>query len=528
MVLAAGCAATVGLVASASSLSYVYRKFERLPRIELSGVLDSDTASDQPENYLLVGVDNASGLDEDDPVRNGRGNTQLSDTIMVLRIDPASQQAALLSLPRDLWIPIPESNSSQRINSMIERGGPELLIQAIAEYFGIDVNHYVQVDFASFQGLVEAIDGVPVYLPHPARDRNTGLYEPAAGCVTLDPAQSLAYVRSRHYEQLIGGDWETDPSSDLGRIDRQQDFIQRALTRAIDKGARNPATLDDLIDVGLQGISVDDDLTADDIFRLGNKFSSFEPTDLITYSVPVVGDRVGAAQILRMVDDEAEPILQVFRGTGPAGSSATDGSATDRSATDGSGSAGTGATTPTSGDDSTTAGGGSAGATGAKVLTPGEVTVRVLNGFGTSGEGSAASSALQGAGFGVAGVGEADSFDTATTEVRYPAGSEDQAATVAAWLSADATLVEATDVDAVTVVTGDDWAGVREAPRAAASSSTTGGGESGDDDSAAADDDETTTTSEGTSLTTAPPTTTAGDSATSSTSSTLDLSSHPC
>ena len=116
------------------------------------------------------------------------------------------------------------------------------------------------------------------------------------GCVTLDPNQALAYVRSRHYEQLIDGEWETDPTSDLGRIDRQQDFIQRALSRAIDKGARNPATLDRLINVGLDGITVDDSLTADDIFRLGNRFRNFEPTDLLTYSVPVEGDTVGAAR----------------------------------------------------------------------------------------------------------------------------------------------------------------------------------------------------------------------------------------
>ncbi len=168
-VLAAGCVATVGLLASASSLTYVYDKFEKLPRVELSGVLDEGAPAGEPENFLIVGVDNATGLDQGDPVRTGRTQSELSDTIMVLRIDPESRQAALLSLPRDLWVEIPGTGSSQRINSTLERGGPELLIQTIVDDFGIPINHYVEVDFASFKGLVEAIDGVPIFNQHASR-----------------------------------------------------------------------------------------------------------------------------------------------------------------------------------------------------------------------------------------------------------------------------------------------------------------------------------------------------------------------
>src|SRR5690606_16170208 len=98
----------------------------------------------------------------------------------------------------------------------------------------------------------------------------------------LDPVEALAYVRSRFYEQLIDGEWVTDVRSDIGRIERQQDFIRRALRRAIDRGARNPATLDQLIDVALDGIVVDDELTADDIFDLARRFRSFDPDDLVT------------------------------------------------------------------------------------------------------------------------------------------------------------------------------------------------------------------------------------------------------
>src|SRR5918993_451670 len=217
-VLGGGIAATVALIVSASSLNYVYDKYERLPRVELSGLSGiEEGADDAPENFLIVGIDNAADLEAGDPVRRGRGESELSDTIMVLRIDPASRQAALLSLPRDLWVPIPGTGSSQRINTVLGRGGPDLLIETMAQDFGIPIHHYVEVDFASFRGLVEAVDGVPVFNKYASRDQRTGLFLTDLGCVTLDPTQALAYVRSRHFEQLIDGEWEPDPSGDLFR-----------------------------------------------------------------------------------------------------------------------------------------------------------------------------------------------------------------------------------------------------------------------------------------------------------------------
>ena len=192
LALAAGCASVVALVASAAGLAYIYRKYERLPRVELTGVLadDEGTSAGGPENYLLVGVDNASGLDSDDPVRRGRDDMSRSDTIMILRIDPESRQAALLSLPRDLWVPIAGTDSHQRINTAIDRGGPRLLIRTINDYLGIPIHHYVQVDFRGFRDLVDAVGGVPVYFPYPAKDDNSGLAVFETGCVTLDPEQA--------------------------------------------------------------------------------------------------------------------------------------------------------------------------------------------------------------------------------------------------------------------------------------------------------------------------------------------------
>lgn len=416
--LVAGLVSSLVLAAGAGGLAYVYRKIERLPRVELAGVLERDVTASDPGNYLIVGVDNARGLDAGDPVRIGRDELSRSDTIMILRIEPGVRQASLLSLPRDLWVPVPGTRSNQRINSLIERGGPRLLVRAIREYLGIPINHYVQVDFAAFRSLVDAIDGVPVYFPHPARDRRSGLAISEAGCTTLDATQALAYVRSRFYEELIDGDWVDDPLSDLSRISRQQDFIRRALEQAVSR-ARNPGTLDQLIDIGLDGIAVDDELTADDIFDLGQRFSSFDPDNLATFSVPVTDDVIGGADILRLDEDEAEPTLARFR---PASES--------------------------------------------EDVAPESVRLRVENGSGFTGQASEAARELSAIGFGLESTGDAASFGNERTVVEHGPGQDVTADAVARWLVAGAELRETGDAGLV-LVTGTDWSGVRQEPLAA-------------------------------------------------------------
>ena len=206
--------------------------------------------------------------------------------MMVLRVDPASERASLLSLPRDLWVPL-ASGGNQRINSAIQNGGPSELIDTIEQYLGIPIHHYVQVDFAGFQELVDVIDGVRRVLPGPGpRHPTPASTSTTPGCVTLDGQQALAYVRSRHFQYYEDGRWRSDPSGDLGRISRQQDFIVRALHRAVDQGVRNPLTLDRLVDAGLATVTVDDLLTADDIIDLGARLPELRPGSLDTYALP--------------------------------------------------------------------------------------------------------------------------------------------------------------------------------------------------------------------------------------------------
>jgi LCP family protein required for cell wall assembly len=430
IVLAMSGGLAVGLLVTAAGLGYAYGKYSRLGRVELGSVLTDRTSDVGAQNFLLVGIDSAANLDADDPVAQGREDVGglRSDTIMVLRVEPDQERASLLSLPRDLWVPL-ASGGSNRINAAIEGGGPEDLIDTIEEYLGIPINHYVQVDFAGFRKLVDVIRGVEVWFDQPARDRRSGLVVEQPGCVTLDPTQALAYVRSRHYETFDDGRWRTDPTGDLGRISRQQDFIVRSLRRAVDRGIRNPVTLDNLVDAALDTVTVDDRLTGDDIIQLGRRFRGFDPEGLDLYTLPVDDDTIGGAAVLRLRDRDAQPVLDVFRGTNTA-----------------------------------------------EVITPDGVRVTVLNGSGEAGQAGTASEALVAAGFTAAGTGEAESFGFSRTIVRYSAGQAAAADLVARHLEAGAELEEvAGPIGAdVVVVTGSDFAGVRATPAPATSTTVPG------------------------------------------------------
>ena len=416
--------AILGTLALAAALAYANDKLAEIERFDFAiGVLDGDDDGEpvdpgEPQNYLIVGTDSAARLDPNDPAyRVDEGI--LSDTIMVLRVDPDQAQAQLLSFPRDLWVSIPNWGES-KINAALA-AGREALIGTIQENFGIPIHHSVEVDFLGFQDLVAAVDGIPIYFDRPLRDTQIGLQIGHTGCITLPPDEALDYVRARHLDYYEDGEWKDDGSSDLGRISRQQDFIRRAIQRAIDKGVRNPVTLNALVNAGIDSVSLDDTITIDQLIDLGSRFRNFSPEQLNTMSLDIAYDFVGEQSILRMLDNEANQArLNIFRGVAEPGS--VEGAADAAS-----------------------------------------VAVQTLNGTGTTGQATEVANGLAALGFDTSpGTGDAESFDIAQTTIRYKAGEEANAAFVASQLPGGAVLQEVPDTGYadVIVVTGGDYAGI--------------------------------------------------------------------
>ncbi len=309
----------IGCLAAAAGLSYVRTELSNVKVVSLGVSLAPRTSPDHVRNILVIGTDSAARLPANDPIREQRSEGELlADVIMVLRLDPKKNTASLLSIPRDTYVPIAGSNRPSKINSAIfGANGADRLIQTIKQNFGVSIDNYVQIDFEGFRDLVKALDGVPMYVRYPIRDTNTGLLIKQTGCVLLDPVQSLAYARSRHmqYQDPKTKKWTEDGTSDLGRISRQQAFIQRAAHRAVDKGARNPATALQLIDAATHVITMDDTMKLGDIKDVVDRFRNFDVDSLQKYQLPTTGAGDTSFSYQEVNWNEADPILDIFRGT---------------------------------------------------------------------------------------------------------------------------------------------------------------------------------------------------------------------
>ena len=174
VVLALGILTIMACLTGVGALSYGAILTAAIPTtdVELNEVSD-----EEPQNWLVVGSDSRDVIAANDPngaVFTGGGESgggQRSDTIMIVRVDPKGEHLDILSLQRDLWLPIARTGGSERINSAYGfPDGPQRLIDTIRQDLKIDINHYVEINFESFQGIVEAVGGIAMYFDHPMRD----------------------------------------------------------------------------------------------------------------------------------------------------------------------------------------------------------------------------------------------------------------------------------------------------------------------------------------------------------------------
>lgn len=326
--IAVGCLAViVSAVLVADLAEHVEEVWSEIDRVVILGtrqygqdpLLRTDTEPGEPVNFLIVGTDSALGLDPDDPVVHGRvvdpTGRSLADTIMLVRLDPASGSAWVLSIPRDLWAEIPGVQDN-RITSALYIGGAEMLVATVTSMFDVEINHYVEVNLAGFREVVDTLGGVPVWFDNPVRDTRLAFSIAEPGCHVLDGELALHYVRSRRYTELIDGRWRITGGDDFTRIERQQDFLVLALDRAINRGARNPSTMVELLDAASASLTLDQDLTLAELVALGEAFADFNPENLQRQRLEVytVWHPDGTYKGEAAYKGANAPLLEIFRG----------------------------------------------------------------------------------------------------------------------------------------------------------------------------------------------------------------------
>jgi anionic cell wall polymer biosynthesis LytR-Cps2A-Psr (LCP) family protein len=167
---------------------------------------------------------------------------------------------------------------------------------------------------------VTAVGGVTVPLPYAVKDDETGLNVTEPGCHTFDADEALKYVRSRHFQyQDVNGKYHEDPSSDLGRIARQQDFLRRTLTSALNNNLLSPKTIAALYASYRDDIVTDNELTIAKMIEFVGVVKGVDTADIQTYQVEATPKNVNGNSVLiwNKNSENMQAILNIFRGLAP-------------------------------------------------------------------------------------------------------------------------------------------------------------------------------------------------------------------
>ncbi len=320
--IAAAVVLVLALLGAGTAYSYVHYRFNQIESVPVPGLQRKPAAPAAPFDLLVVGSDSRAGLKAGEAAAFGSNRDvagQRSDVTMIVRVDPGRAKVSVLSIPRDLLVPIAGIHTRNRINAAFD-AGPERLVETIQQDFGIPVNHYVLVDFDGFEAIVGALGGITLRFPYPSRDSLSGLSVPSPGCRRLDGAQALSLARSRHFQYLKDGAWHSDPASDLSRIRRQHTLLRVALDKGLSKGLTNPLRANAFIGAIVHHVTKDSALTVKEAVDLLGRFRSLRPADLTASTLPTIeaNGYQGYGDVLLLKQPDARQVIDRFLGRSSA------------------------------------------------------------------------------------------------------------------------------------------------------------------------------------------------------------------
>ena len=244
-------------------------------------------------NYLLVGSDTRVGLTKEQSKILRVGTTKSaagarSDTMLLVHISKARDKATIISIPRDSLVTIPEHASSLykgrivpaaqgKINSAFAWGGAPLLIQTIEQETNVKIDHYVEIGFAGFANMVDALGGIQVCTKKDINDPKSHLVM-SAGIHTVDGVEALKYVRTRDFDGM----------GDLGRMQRQQQFMSAVLRKVTSTGVLlNPIKLVNFFNAAIATVQTDSELNRNDLIVLAKQLKNLSPSKVRTLTIPL-------------------------------------------------------------------------------------------------------------------------------------------------------------------------------------------------------------------------------------------------
>ncbi len=238
------------LVLLIAGVGYAYYWTHDLHRVQVNGLRSNFLSGAEvgTENILMLGSTSRCALAVQNPAYGlcSQGVTGVnSDVIMILHVDQAHRRLALLSIPRDLFIPNARSTGANKIDAGLYQGVSQL-VTSIEEDFGIPIQHAVELNFDQFANVVNALGGINMSFPESVFDAESGLNVQAAACVHLNGTQALQVVRARHLQYkgtssaYYAEAWPYENQSDLARIRRDHEFLRVLASAVAKRGLGNP------------------------------------------------------------------------------------------------------------------------------------------------------------------------------------------------------------------------------------------------------------------------------------------------
>lgn len=228
------------------SVGLVFYYDSKLHRTDALSAYAGRPANTPGTNWLIVGTDSRADLTaaQKEELATGSDDGARTDTIMMVH-KPPSGKAILISIPRDLYVPIP-GMGSHKINAAFNFGGPQLLVHTVEDLTKVHIDHFAEIGFGGFDSLVDSVGGVHVCIDQSLHDPKAGL-NLTAGCHNLNGQQALGLVRTRAF-----------PNADLERVINQRKFLGALMAKATSPSVMaNPFRLIPFVNGAVNAVTVD-------------------------------------------------------------------------------------------------------------------------------------------------------------------------------------------------------------------------------------------------------------------------------
>ncbi|MFI9152687.1 LCP family protein [Streptomyces sp. NPDC053367] len=283
---------TVLVVTAVGTYFWADSKLNR--EVDLSKVIERPEAG-EGTNYLIVGSDSRAGMtaEQKKKLHTGSAEGKRTDSMMILHTGDGAP--TLISLPRDSDVEIPSFKGSEsgktypatgrhvKLNAAYAEDGPELLVRTVEFNTGLHIDHYVEIGFAGFANIVDAVGGVEIDIPKAFKDKNSGA-DFEAGKQTLNGQEALAFVRTRY----------AFARSDLDRTKNQQKFLSALAGQvATPSTVLNPFKLYPTMGAGLDSLIVDKDMGLFDLADMFWGMKGVSGGDGKSMNMPLAGSTGG-------------------------------------------------------------------------------------------------------------------------------------------------------------------------------------------------------------------------------------------